>query len=140
MGSPTRWRPASTLGIVGESGSGKTVSSLTALGLTRSRNSTIEGRIVFDGQDMVTLPDDKLREVRGNDMAMIFQDPLSSLHPFYKVGWQLIEAQQAHRRVSRSAARSRAVELLDLVGIPDPAASASTSIRMSSPAACASGR
>ncbi|PZS09655.1 MAG: dipeptide/oligopeptide/nickel ABC transporter ATP-binding protein, partial [Solirubrobacterales bacterium] len=109
-----------TLGIVGESGSGKTVSSLTALGLTRSRNSQIEGRILFDGQDMVTLDDDKLRLVRGNDMAMIFQDPLSAMHPFYKVGWQLVEAMQAHRRISRSAARARAAELLELVGIPDP--------------------
>jgi peptide/nickel transport system ATP-binding protein len=112
--------PGKTLGIVGESGSGKTVSSLTALGLTRSRNATIEGRIMFDGQDMVALPDDKLRQIRGNDMAMIFQDPLSALHPFYKVGWQLVEAMQAHHRVSRAAARTRAVELLDLVGIPDP--------------------
>jgi peptide/nickel transport system ATP-binding protein len=112
--------PGKTLGIVGESGSGKTVSSLTALGLTRSRNSTIEGRIIFDGQDMVTLPDDKLRQIRGNDMAMIFQDPLSALHPFYKVGAQLVEAMQAHRRISRSAGRARAAELLALVGIPDP--------------------
>jgi peptide/nickel transport system ATP-binding protein len=109
-----------TLGIVGESGSGKTVSSLTALGLTRSRNSQIEGRIMFDGQDTVALDEDKLRAIRGNDMAMIFQDPLSAMHPFYKVGWQLIEAMQAHRRISRSAARTRAAELLDLVGIPDP--------------------
>jgi peptide/nickel transport system ATP-binding protein len=109
-----------TLGIVGESGSGKTVSSLTTLGLTRVSNATVTGRIMFDGQDMVTLSDDKLRGVRGNDVAMIFQDPLSALHPFYKVGAQLVEAMQAHRRVSRSAARARAAELLDLVGIPDP--------------------
>jgi peptide/nickel transport system ATP-binding protein len=109
-----------TLGIVGESGSGKTVSSLTALGLTRSRGSQIEGRIMFDGQDMVTLDDEKLREVRGNDVAMIFQDPLSALHPFYKVGAQLVEAMQAHQKLSRSAARRRAAELLELVGIPDP--------------------
>jgi peptide/nickel transport system ATP-binding protein len=109
-----------TLGIVGESGSGKTVSALTALGLTRSRSSTIEGRIMFDGQDMVSLDDDELRRVRGNEMAMIFQDPLSALHPFYKVGSQLVEAMQVHRRVSRSAARTRAAELLELVGIPDP--------------------
>jgi peptide/nickel transport system ATP-binding protein len=109
-----------TLGIVGESGSGKTVSSLTALGLTRSRSSTIEGRIMFNGQDMVTLEDDALRQVRGNEIAMIFQDPLSALHPFYKVGSQLVEAMQVHRRVSRSAARARSVELLELVGIPDP--------------------
>jgi peptide/nickel transport system ATP-binding protein len=109
-----------TLGIVGESGSGKTVSSLTTLGLTRVSNATVSGQIMFDGQDMVTLPDEKLRGVRGNDMAMIFQDPLSALHPFYKVGWQLVEAMQAHRSLSRSAARARAAELLDLVGIPDP--------------------
>jgi peptide/nickel transport system ATP-binding protein len=109
-----------TLGIVGESGSGKTVSSLTTLGLTRSRNATIEGRIIFQGNDIVTMSDDDLRKVRGNDVSMIFQDPLSSLHPFYKVGAQLTEAMQAHRSLSRSAARTRAAELLELVGIPDP--------------------
>jgi peptide/nickel transport system ATP-binding protein len=111
--------PGKTLGIVGESGSGKTVSSLTALGLTRTRGSTIEGRIMFGGNDLVAMSDDKLRGIRGNDVAMIFQDPLSSLHPFYKVGWQLVEAMQAHKSISGKAARSRAVELLQLVGIPD---------------------
>ena len=109
-----------TLGIVGESGSGKTVSSLTALGLTRSRNASIQGRIMFGGQDMVAMDDDGLRRIRGNDIAMIFQDPLSALHPFYKVGSQLVEAMRAHQSVSKSAARARAVELLELVGIPDP--------------------
>jgi peptide/nickel transport system ATP-binding protein len=109
-----------TLGIVGESGSGKTVSSLTTLGLTRTRGSQIDGRIMFDGEDVVAMSDDELRRIRGNDLAMIFQDPLSALHPFYKVGSQLVEAMQAHRQLSRSAARSRAVELLELVGIPDP--------------------
>jgi peptide/nickel transport system ATP-binding protein len=109
-----------TLGIVGESGSGKTVSSLTALGLTRTRGSRIEGKIMFGGDDIVAMSDDQLRKIRGNEIAMIFQDPLSSLHPFYKVGWQLVEAMQAHRSISRSAARVRAAELLELVGIPDP--------------------
>ena len=109
-----------TLGIVGESGSGKTVSSLTTLGLTRSRNSQIDGRIMFGGQDLVAMPDDKLRSIRGDDVSMIFQDPLSSLHPFYRVGAQLVEAMQAHRSLSKSAARKRAAELLELVGIPDP--------------------
>ncbi len=109
-----------TLGIVGESGSGKTVSSLTTLGLTRAPNSQIDGKIIFQGQDIVAMSDDQLRQIRGNDVAMIFQDPLSSLHPFYKVGVQLVEAMQTHRRVSRSAARARAAELLELVGIPDP--------------------
>jgi peptide/nickel transport system ATP-binding protein len=109
-----------TLGIVGESGSGKTVSSLTALGLTRSRGSDISGKIVFGGRDLVAMSDDDLRSVRGNDVAMIFQDPLSALHPFYKVGVQLVEAMQAHRSIKRGAARTRAAELLELVGIPDP--------------------
>src|SRR5205807_6713157 len=110
-----------TLGIVGESGSGKSVSSLTTLGLTRARNTKIEGRINWGGEDLITAPEDKLRQIRGNEIAMIFQDPLSSLHPFYKVGWQLVEAILTHRDASRSAARQRAVELLELVGIPDPA-------------------
>jgi peptide/nickel transport system ATP-binding protein len=110
-----------TLGIVGESGSGKTVSSLTTLGLTRRQGARISGRILFEGQDLVTLPEDKLRSIRGNDIAMVFQDPLSSLHPLYKVGRQLGEAVRAHRDVTKAAARSRAIELLGLVGIPDPA-------------------
>jgi peptide/nickel transport system ATP-binding protein len=109
-----------TLGIVGESGSGKTVSSLTTLGLTRRQGARISGRILFDGQDLVTLPEDELRAIRGNDIAMIFQDPLSSLHPLYRVGAQLIEAVRAHRDVSKAQARERAIELLGLVGIPDP--------------------
>ncbi|MBV9364936.1 MAG: ABC transporter ATP-binding protein, partial [Solirubrobacterales bacterium] len=109
-----------TLGIVGESGSGKTVSSLTTLGLTRAKNTSIEGQIMFEGRDLVSLSDDELRKIRGNEIAMIFQDPLSSLHPFYKVGTQLSEAVLAHRKVSKADARSRAVELLELVGIPDP--------------------
>jgi peptide/nickel transport system ATP-binding protein len=110
-----------TLGIVGESGSGKTVSSLTTLGLTRKQGARVSGRILFDGKDLVTLPDDELRAIRGNDIAMIFQDPLSSLHPFFKVGAQLIEAVRVHQHVSKAKARERAIELLGLVGIPDPA-------------------
>ncbi len=90
------------------------------LGLTRAPNTTIEGRILFEGRDLVSLPDDELRKIRGNQIAMIFQDPLSSLHPFYKVGMQLSEAVLTHRKVSKGAARARAVELLELVGIPDP--------------------
>jgi peptide/nickel transport system ATP-binding protein len=109
-----------TLGIVGESGSGKTVSSLTTLGLTRRQGARISGRIMFDGRDLVQLPEDELRAIRGNDIAMIFQDPLSSLHPLYKIGKQLGEAVRAHRDVSKAQARERAIELLGLVGIPDP--------------------
>jgi peptide/nickel transport system ATP-binding protein len=110
-----------TLGIVGESGSGKSVSSLTALGLTRGRNTTISGRMMFAGRDLLALDGSKMRQVRGNDLAMIFQDPLSALHPFFTVGSQLIEAVRAHRDVSKAAARNRAIELLELAGIPDPA-------------------
>jgi peptide/nickel transport system ATP-binding protein len=109
------------LGIVGESGSGKSVSMLTVMGLTRAENTTIGGAARFDGRDLLTLSNDELRKVRGDDIAMIFQDPLSSLHPFYKVGAQLVEAIQVHRKVSKKEARGRAVELLKLVGIPDPA-------------------
>ena len=113
--------PGRTLGIVGESGSGKTVSSLTTLGLTRREGARISGRILFEGQDLVTLPEERLRAIRGNDIAMIFQDPLSALHPLYRVGAQLIEAVRAHRDVSKAQARARAIDLLGLVGIPDPA-------------------
>jgi peptide/nickel transport system ATP-binding protein len=113
-------RSGRTLGIVGESGSGKTVSSLTTLGLTRSQGAHVSGRILFEGRDLVALSEAELRAVRGNDIAMIFQDPLSSLHPFFKVGAQLIEAVRVHQDVSKQQARLRAIELLGLVGIPDP--------------------
>ena len=109
-----------TLGIVGESGSGKSVTAMTLMGLTRARNADISGTVRFDGQDLLTASDRDLRRIRGEEAAMIFQDPLSSLHPFYKVGAQLTEAIQAHHDVPRAGARDRALELLDLVGIPDP--------------------
>jgi len=108
------------LGVVGESGSGKSVSMLTVMGLTRAANATISGAAGFEGRDLLSMPAEDLRRVRGNDVAMIFQDPLSSLHPFYKVGTQIVEAMQAHRDISDVAARDRAVELLGMVGIPDP--------------------
>jgi oligopeptide/dipeptide ABC transporter ATP-binding protein len=109
-----------TLGIVGESGSGKSVANMTILGLTRAENATITGRITFDGQDLLELDEEGLRVFRGNDIAMIFQDPLTSLHPFYKVGAQMVEAIQAHQDASNDEARERSIELLQLVGIPDP--------------------
>jgi peptide/nickel transport system ATP-binding protein len=109
-----------TLGIVGESGSGKSVTAMTTMGLTRGRSTTIEGRILFEGKNLLELDAEELRQIRGNDVAMIFQDPLSSLHPLYKVGWQLIETIRVHRKVTKPAARDRAIELLELVGIPDP--------------------
>jgi peptide/nickel transport system ATP-binding protein len=114
-------KPGRMLGIVGESGSGKSVSMLTVMGLTRAGNARISGAARFEGRDLLTLPNDQLRKIRGNEIAMIFQDPLSSLHPFYKVGTQLIEAIRVHRDLSKKDARARAVELLQMVGIPDPA-------------------
>jgi peptide/nickel transport system ATP-binding protein len=112
--------PGQTLGIVGESGSGKSVSSLTVMGLTRSRDARISGEVVFDGKELLSASNEELRKLRGDDIAMIFQDPLSSLHPFYKIGKQLAEAVRVHRDVSKAAARDRAAELLGLVGIADP--------------------
>src|SRR3954463_1218354 len=109
------------LGIVGESGSGKSVSSLTVMGLTRARNTRISGEILFKGKDLITASDAEMRAIRGKEIAMIFQDPLSSLHPFYKVGDQLVEAVRAHNSsASRAQALDRAVEMLSLVGIPEP--------------------
>jgi peptide/nickel transport system ATP-binding protein len=109
-----------TLGIVGESGSGKSVSSLTLLGLSRSRNARISGSIRFDGKELLNASEDDMRELRGDDIAMIFQDPLSSLHPFYKVGAQIVEAIRTHRDVTKQQAYDRAIEMLGLVGIPEP--------------------
>ena len=110
-----------TLGIVGESGSGKTACSLTTLGLTRHMGARLSGRVLFAGRDLLALPERELRRVRGNEIAMIFQDPLSSMHPLFTVGSQIVEAVRAHRDVARRAARERAIELLDLVGIAQAA-------------------
>jgi len=112
--------PGQTLGIVGESGSGKSVSSLTVMGLSRSRDARISGEVVFDGQELLGASNEEMRKLRGEQIAMIFQDPLSSLHPFYKIGKQLAEAVRVHRDVSKAAALDRAAELLGLVGIADP--------------------
>ena len=90
------------------------------MGLTRARNARISGTVRFDGKDLLGASDDDLRKIRGNDIAMIFQDPLSSLHPFYKVGTQIAEGVRAHRDVSKAQAWDRAVEMLSLVGIPEP--------------------
>jgi peptide/nickel transport system ATP-binding protein len=103
------------LGIVGAEGSGKTVAALTILGLTRRQGAAVAGRIEFDARDLVSLPERELRQMRGAEIAL-----LSSLHPFYTVGRQLVEAIRTHRRVSKPAARDRAIDLLELVGIPDP--------------------
>jgi oligopeptide/dipeptide ABC transporter ATP-binding protein len=109
-----------TLGIVGESGCGKSVANLTILGLTRAQNSTVSGSAIFEGEDLIAADTEQLQQVRGNEIAMIFQDPLSSLHPFYKVGAQLVEAILVHQDIGHDKARARAVELLGLVGVPAP--------------------
>jgi peptide/nickel transport system ATP-binding protein len=108
-----------TLGLVGESGSGKSVASLTILGLTRYEGAAVSGRVSFDGRELTSLGDDEIRAVRGNDIAMVFQDPLSSLHPFYTVGDQIAEAIRAHRDAGQAAAKQRAAELLAEVGIAE---------------------
>ncbi len=108
-----------TVGIVGESGSGKSVSTQTIMGLTRG--ARISGEALFAGQDLLQMRQKDLRAVRGARVGMIFQDPLSSLHPFYRVGWQIVEMLRAHdHSMSKQAARERAVDLLRLVGIPQP--------------------
>jgi len=109
----------SVFGIVGESGSGKSVTAMTILGLTRDKNTTFEGEVIYKGQNLLALPESHLRDVRGNEIAMIFQDPMTSLNPVYKVGDQIIEAITTHEDVSKSGAKRRAVELLRQVGIPN---------------------
>jgi oligopeptide/dipeptide ABC transporter ATP-binding protein len=108
-----------TLGIVGESGSGKSVSTQTIIGLTRG--ARVSGSARFAGTELLHASDAELRRIRGVQIGMIFQDPLSSLHPQYRVGWQITEMIRAHEPVTRKQARARAVELLGLVGIPAPA-------------------
>jgi peptide/nickel transport system ATP-binding protein len=110
-----------TLGIVGESGSGKSVTSLGILGLYHRGNAQISGKIYLDGEDVVAASQSRVRELRGNKMAMIFQDPLSSLHPYYTIGNQIAEAYLIHNKVGKKAARAHAVDLLKRVGIPQPA-------------------
>ena len=109
----------SVFGIVGESGSGKSVTAMTILGLTRDKNTTFEGEVVYKGQNLLALPESRLRDVRGNEIAMIFQDPMTSLNPVYKVGDQIIEAIVTHEDISKANARRRSIELLCQVGIPN---------------------
>ena len=106
------------LGIVGESGSGKSVTAMTLLGLTRDKNTRFEGEVQYKGRDVLKMNEGELQEVRGNEMSMIFQDPMTSLNPVKNIGVQLVEAILLHRDVSKRAARLRALELLKAVGIP----------------------
>ncbi|MET0607725.1 MAG: ABC transporter ATP-binding protein [Gaiellaceae bacterium] len=108
------------LGVVGESGSGKSVTAMTILGLTRDKNTAFEGEVLYRGENLLALPEARLREVRGNEIAMIFQDPMTSLNPVYTVGDQIVEAITTHEQASKQEAKRRAVELLRQVGIPNP--------------------
>src|SRR5579862_3618905 len=107
-----------TLGIVGESGSGKSVTCLTIMGLNNKRNTISSGEALFNGKDLLRMSPGELRRIRGNDIAMIFQDPMTSLNPVHTIGRQLREAITLHRAVSKSQAQARAVEVLKAVGIP----------------------
>jgi len=112
-----------TLGIVGESGSGKSVTSLAVMGLHHGSSAQISGHIRLDGEELVGAPPARVRELRGDKMAMIFQDPLSSLHPYFSIGSQIVEAYLVHHPdATKKQARQRAVDMLGRVGIPEPSA------------------
>jgi len=111
--------PGEVLAIVGESGSGKSVTAQTMIGLTRSKNSRIEGSVKLDGEELLDAPDATMRRLRGEKIGMVFQDPMTSFNPVYRLGAQIVEAIRAHQEdVSKEQARQRVVELFDSVGIP----------------------
>ena len=112
--------PGETLGIVGESGCGKSVTSLALMGILPRAGRITGGTAMFGDRDLFTLSDRELRRIRGRDIAMIFQDPMTSLNPVLTVDEQMIETIVAHRKLSKTEARARAVELLGMVGIPQP--------------------
>jgi oligopeptide/dipeptide ABC transporter ATP-binding protein len=108
------------LAIVGESGSGKSVTMMSVMRLITDPNATFAGEVLYKGRDVMKLPDHRMREVRGREIAMIFQDPMTSLNPVYRVGDQIVEAIVAHDDIAKTQAKSRAVDLLRQVGIPQP--------------------
>ncbi len=108
-----------TLGIVGESGSGKSVSMNAVMGLLRDANAKISGEVFFNGKDLLKQNDESMRAIRGKDIAMVFQDPMTALTPVYTVGWHIVEQIRLHTTMSKQEARARAIEILDEVGIPD---------------------
>ena len=108
------------LGVVGESGSGKTVSLLAVMGLITDPNASIEGSIRYKGRELVGLPPRELRRLRGNEIAMIFQDPMTALTPVYTIGWQIAEQIRAHQKISKAMAMERVEELLAEVNFPNP--------------------
>jgi oligopeptide/dipeptide ABC transporter ATP-binding protein len=112
-----------TMGLVGESGCGKSVTALSVMRLLpRPAGRIAGGQILFKGKDLAALPEAGMRRIRGNEISMIFQEPMTSLNPVYTVGFQIVEAVRRHRRMDRRAAREEAVRMLNLVGIPEPAA------------------
>ena len=112
--------PGEVLGIVGESGSGKSVTMMSVMRLIVDPNAVFEGEVIYKGRDIMKLGKDEMQSVRGSEIAMIFQDPMTSLNPVYRVGWQIGEQIRAHENISKQAAQARAVELLQAVGIPNP--------------------
>jgi oligopeptide/dipeptide ABC transporter ATP-binding protein len=108
------------LGIVGESGSGKSVTAMTLMGLTRGINARFGGEVLYKGRDLLQVSDRDMQKYRGNELGMIFQDPMTSLNPVYRIGEQIAEAIRAHENVGKRGARARTVELLRQVGIPNP--------------------
>lgn len=112
-------KPGETLGIVGESGCGKSVTSISVLGLVPNPpGKIIDGEILFEGRDLVKLPESEMQKIRGNDIAMIFQEPMTSLNPVFTIGRQITEAIMLHQKVDKKGARERCIEMLKLVGIP----------------------
>ena len=109
-----------TLGIVGESGSGKSVTSLAILGLHKGSKAQVSGQIFVGGVEVNSSSESEVRKLRGNQMAMIFQDSLTALNPYYTIGDQIVEAYQVHNKVSKAEAKKHAIEMLDRVGIPEP--------------------
>ncbi len=107
-----------TLAIVGESGSGKSVTAQAIMGLINRKSARISGEIWLDGQELIALPQNEVQQLMGSEMAMIFQDPMSSLHPFYRIGDQIVEAIRAHRNIGKAAARKETIDMLRRVGIP----------------------
>jgi peptide/nickel transport system ATP-binding protein len=108
------------VGVVGESGSGKSVTAMTIMGLTRGVNAKFDGAVRYQGTDLLQISDTAMQNYRGNEIGMIFQDPMTSLNPVYRVGEQITEAIRAHEQIDKRQARKRAVELLKQVGIPNP--------------------